>query len=368
MEKELKEELHILPDFLDGMPQEVIHTYRKWLLITKKIDGHKDRYYTVIHPKTGDSKVFDLKGNCGVIKKGILRFGGSKEDAEEAYRIASDLQQLKLEKARLNRDWTSHIYSKNKGEKSILSLRGPELIELFGKFFTINEIQQIVLDKWGFSIEQPYLKKFYVDNKDKIDKKRAAYILEGKELRLATDTGRLQLLSNMAFELERKFEKSKELNVSKELRAIVEQIRKEVKGEEIRLTVDGRIDIQATIQANQTLDEALKKLPINMIVIGMVAAKQGINPASVMALLGSSYYSRYNGFSKLHDHNAVELPGKYIKTFDWDNINSLSDSDVIDVEPISIMNEIPETKVPVVENTRMKMLEMLEQLKGKKYE
>ena len=91
--------------------------------------------------------------------------------------------------------------------------------------------------------------------------------------------------------------KTKGIELSKELRAIIEQIRKEVKGEEIKLTVDGRIDINATIQANQTLHEFLQKLPINMIVIGLTAAKQGLNPASLIASLGNSYYSKFNGFA-----------------------------------------------------------------------
>ena len=71
-----------------------------------------------------------------------------------------------------------------------------------GKFYTINEIHRITQDKWGTVISEESLKKFAVENKDRIDKRKADYILNSKELRLATDAGRLEVLSMLAYEMQ----------------------------------------------------------------------------------------------------------------------------------------------------------------------
>ena len=238
-------------------------------------------------------------------------------------------------------------------------------MELYSKFYTSTEVHKIITDKWGLALKYEVVKKFYHDNQDKIERKKAEYVLTAKESRFATDAGRMEALSNIAWEMEAKFEKTKSLEVSKELRATIEQIRKEVKGDEIRLTVDGRIDINATIQANQTVHEALQKLPINMIVIGLTAAKQGLNPAALVGSLANSYYSKFNGFNKLGEKGELQLPGQYIKTYNWDEIRMKNEQQIIDIEPIEVYEEsIPEQKKVEVKTQKQKMLELLESYKS----
>ena len=170
----------------------------------------------------------------------------------------------------------------------------------------------------------------------------------------------------LAFEMEKKFEKTQHIEVSKELRGIIEQIRREVKGDEIKLTVDGKIDINATIQANMTLNEVLQKLPINMIIIGLVAAKQNVNPAALIASLGNSYYSKINGFSKLYDKSEVQLPGKFIRQYDWDQLKRNHEQFVEkteQIEDIKVYEEIKEEVKPLIETKRDEMKKLLNQYK-----
>jgi hypothetical protein len=246
----------------------------------------------------------------------------------------------------------------------MLDLRANEVIDLYARFFSVDEIVKIITDKWGLSINAPVVRKFYVDNKEKIDKLKAEFILSSKSIRVATDAGRMEILAKLAWEMETKFDKGKSIEVSKELRSILEQVRKEVKGDEIRLTIDGKIDINATIQANKTIHEALQKLPINMIVIGLTAAKQGLNPSSIIASLSNSYYAKFNGFNKLLDKAEIQLPGQYIKTYNWEEIRKKNEENTIDVEAIEVFeNELPEQDHIIAKVTKAKMIEMLENYK-----
>ena len=108
---------------------------------------------------------------------------------------------------------------------------------------------------------------------------------------------------------------------SQEVRAILEQARKEVKGNELKLTVDGKIDITATLHGVENTDRIMRCVPINSIVIGLVAAKVGLNPTVIISQLATSYYKDFNGFNQMIlGKDNIQLPGDYIRTYDWDDL------------------------------------------------
>lgn len=360
-------EIFILPDYVSCQDKETIHYWKMWRAVAYKIDNHPDRFVTVVHPMSGNTNIFDCKGPVGVVKKNARLWGATKEDVDEVERCAKVLLVLKGEKGRLNAKWKKKILGKGRvGNKTltVLQLRSSEIMDYFGRYYSLQEIRKIIQTEWNFSIATAELQEFFLKYKDKIEKMRTEYVLAGKETRLATDAGRMEVLTKIAWEMEGKFEKTKSIEVSKELRAVIEQIRKEVKGEEIRLTIDGKIDINATIQANQTVHEALQKLPINMIVIGLTAAKQGINPAQLMGSLANSYYAKFNGFNKLGDKGELQLPGQYIKSYNWEEIRMKNEERVEDVQAIEVYEEsLPPVEQVIVIDKKQRMLDLLKGLK-----
>lgn len=364
MENE-KNKLFIIPDFISTQDKDCIHAYKGWLAISYKIDNHPNRVVTAEHKTNGETKTFDCKGPIGVMTKSARTWGATDESIEEINRCCRLLQDLKYKKSHFNALWSNKVYGKSRGgDKTFLSLRSAEVIDLFGKYYTGDEVRKIIVDKWKFFIKPAELTEFYNKYKEKIERKRADYVLSGKETRLATDAGRMEVLTKIAWEMEGRFDKTKSIEVSKELRATLEQIRKEVKGEELRLTIDGKIDINATIQANQTLHTALQKLPINMIVIGLTAAKQGINPAHLIASLANSYYSKFNGFNKTSDPKEIQLPGQYIKAYNWEEIRMKNEEYIEEVEAIEVFEEAIEPQViEVMIDNKQKMLNFLKGLK-----
>ncbi len=362
-----KKRVVVLPDYLEGQEDHVKHAWREWEALTHKIDNYPGRFQTIVNQKTGQTRTVDCKTSWGIMKRIIKNFSVSPEQAAELERVTKEIQVYKTKKGAANVKWSRYVFGKKRGDKSILGVRSAELIDMFGRYYSVEEVTKFIRKEWGFSIKHDTVKDFFVKNKDKIERKRAEFVLKGKETRLATDAGRLEVLSNLAWEFEQKFKKTQSIEVSKELRNIIEQIRKEIKGEEIKLSVDGRIDINATIQANKTLNEALSKLPINMIVIGLTAAKQRINPSQLISSLANSYYSRFNGFNDLGDKNEIDLPGKFIKQYDWGEIKRKTEENngIEDVQHIDEEEVTPAEKA-VVEDKKKKLLSLLEQYKNKK--
>lgn len=364
MDEELKEKIKDIPDYVKGCSMATINIWRRWNSVAWKIDNFPNRFYDISNPVTGAVKTMDCKGATGLVLKWAAAFGATEDEKSDLKRICGEIQLLKTQKQILCKQWSTEVYGKKRGEKTMLDLRSNEVIELYAKYYSTEEITQIIGDKWGLAINSQVVRKFYVDNKEKIDKLRAEYVLSSKDTRIATDAGRMEILAKLAWEMERKFEKSQSIEVSKELRAIVEQVRKEVKGEEIRLTVDGRIDINATIQANLTVHESLQKLPINMIVIGLTAAKQGLNPAAIIASLSNSYYAKFNGFNKLLDKGEIQLPGAYIKAYNWDEIGEKNKQQTVDIEHIEVYEDsVTDREKVEAKVTKQKMIDMLENYK-----
>ena len=364
MESNIKQ-IFLVPEFIAAQGRDCIHYWKQWKAMAYRIDNHVHRIYVAAHPVSGEIKEFDCKGPGALTVKLARNWGATVEDQENIRECCQELQLLKSEKGKLNAKWTKLVYGKSRqGNQTLLQLRSAEVIDLYGKYYSLEEIRSIIQNKWQFSIRPAELQDFYNKHKDKIDRLRADYVLAGKEIRLATDAGRMEVLSKIAFEMEKKFEVSKTIDVSRELRAVIEQIRKEVKGEELRLTVDGKIDITATIQANQTVHEALQKLPINMIVIGLTAAKQGINPAWLIGSLANSYYAKFNGFNKLADRGEIQLPGAYIKAYNWDEIKMKQENKIEEGEAIEVYEEnIAPLDKTIVIDAKQRMLDILKGLK-----
>jgi hypothetical protein len=178
------------------------------------------------------------------------------------------------------------------------------------------------MKEWGFGVTQETLTKFFYENKADIDDRRIRFTAQEKDYYLSTGTGRIESLSYLYSELLKVFDKNKSVRYAAEIRSIIEQVRKEVKGDEIRLTVDGKIDITATVQANRTLQELNQKMPIQMFIVSLVAAKKGINPSMLMSQLGNSFYANYNGFNELVGSDEdMKLPSHFINNYDWNEIS-----------------------------------------------
>ena len=311
----------IYPDELKNASNLAKERYVEWVQISDVIEKHELRYYTVID-KLGDSHTIDCIGVYTMLWKKLDNLRGiPKSDYDEVKRRCLLLHKIKLKKSALNRQWNADV-DKKQGKGSVVEFRKADILDAFGQYKNIEQVMELI-KSWGLSTSKTKLTEFYYNNKAEIDDRRMRFVASEKDYYLATGTGRIESLSYLYSQLLEKFEETKGVKYASEIRSIIEQVRKEVKGDEIRLTVDGKIDITATMNANLTIQELNRKIPINMFIVGLVAAKKGINPQSIMAQLGNSFYADYNGFREIKGKEEMELPSHFINSYDWNSIEAM---------------------------------------------
>lgn len=238
-----------------------------------------------------------------------------------------------------------------------------DVLDMYGKFHTHEDIQAYIYEKRGYKVPLIKLKLFFNDHISLIQSKRNSYVMQNKDFRIATETGRLETLNNMLTQYELAMQRNpNNLRVGELVLKTLEQARKECKGERLFLTVDGKIDVNAMVHGNDNVLTSLQRLPVNLMVVGIVAAKAGINPMNLIAQLAGSYYKDFNGFGKvIKEGNDVDRPSELIRLMDWEEVGKKVDNcKYNELGDLTGAIPIEEANVPIVEDRRSKLLKMLE--------
>lgn len=356
--KKDEELLAAIPEYLVNQPLPVKEAYLKWNELDKKIHEHKDRFQDIIDPENPDEFItIDLIQAIPVIRKKINHL--PKEEQELIISTWKKIQGLKTKKGHLKKIWNNA--NKKGSGKSIFDLKKTEILELFGRFYTIKELLNVIRDDWGYlEITEYDVQKFYNRHLDKIKTLREKWEAELSDFPLVKKRGRVEQLSYLYRQNKEKYEDNDHsLSFSKELRAIIEQIRKEVEGDRIMLDINQNIDVSITMQANKSILDISRELSVNTLIVAMVAARRNINPLQLLAELQTSFYSKYSGFSgnitkdEIQDNNY--FPSKI--AYDWLMIDK---SNAVTTQYEEIETGIPDEKrKSKVTSDREKLLNLL---------
>lgn len=305
------------------LSKEVQDKYVSFELATRRMNEHPDRFFVFID-KRGETQTVDLKAVN--IKGSILVKGGTQEDVRDAEEIKKEIFRPILREYSARKFSFESAYKKeSKGGMSL----GPDVVEriidLFGQMYGVNDVIKIVKEECNIYLSNKELLRFYATKKAQIDIVKTKFLKNSQDYRIATEAGRLQILNSILTDLHIRYEKhltagreDKALIFEREIRNILEQARKEVKGNELKLTVDGKIDITATLHGTENVSRVMRSLPINSIIIGIVAAKSNLDPGVLIGQLATSYYKDVNGFNKnILGREKIELPGDIIRNCDW---------------------------------------------------
>ena len=174
---------------------------------------------------------------------------------------------------------------------------------------------------WGMVINKQSILAFYHQHLAEIEKLRDHYVSDYSDVSLSKKRSRLDKLSIMFYTYFDKWQKDPRLDYSKEMRGIISDIKKEVEGEVINVNLQGQINVDMTIEANKTLYEASKRVPINNLIVAMVSAKRGLDPTKLMTQLTTSYYKSLTGFGRYEPE--VESVHPVDLTYNWNEIERL---------------------------------------------
>lgn len=346
------------------LSKEVQDKYVSFELAIKKMNECPDRFFS-FETKFEKMETIDLKS---VNLRGIILFrGGDEEDIRDAEEIKREIFKPLMREYIYRKGAFDAAYKKEVGNVGL----GPDvvdrMIELFGQMYGVTDVAKIIKEECNIQLGQKELLRFYATKKAQIDVAKTTFLRTSGEYRIATEAGRLQVLNNILTDLHIRYDKhltagreDKALVFEREIRNILEQARKEVKGNDLKLTVDGKIDITATLHGTENINKVMRSLPINSLIIGIVAAKSNLDPGVLIAQLATSYYKDVNGFNKnILGRETIQLPGDIIRNCDWrelaeKNLAFLDDMRGLEIEEGSFEELVQKETV----------LEKLKRLKG----
>lgn len=335
--------------------------FYNYLKISQYIDEHPLNLYTILDEQGEVLTVVKCTTSTFFAEKQLNKYGiTSKEHKEEIKKRISYFKSLTGIKSGLARKWRQGIVI---GKGSVLQHRETELLELFGTLHTKDEIHKIITQEWGWGgISPKTINDFYSKNLTKIDLLRNEYANKVDDLVLTKKRGRLDKLSTIFYVNYQRFEDTKKIDYSRESRACLEQIRKELEGERISLDISGNIDISMSIQASRTIQDVTNIIPINMMVLSLVAGKQGIDPKNIISRLSNSYYSNLNGYStsKVDDNETVINIST--ANMDWDLIKRKLANEEKNKKAQEVdFYEVTEIEKAQAETTKEKMIRLLKE-------
>ena len=342
----------VMPEHLrDNGDPEKIALWKKYCQIQNDMHYHPERFYPVKSPDGEEGVIWlDLIQAKKYNKKKIRHLEGNER--KRAQKIVEEksafFQSMKGKMGYLARQFNQHTVYKKSGMKDVAAYV-PYVIELFGQFRTNEEVIKLIFEKYGYKLSAQRVSHVKLANKDEITRRQNEWAAKYVDMDVSQKRGRIERLAYLLMTNTEEYKKDNRFQIerSREIRAIIEQIRKEVEGDKLVVDVHGQIDVTATMNVNLSLQDLSKKISVNSFVVALVAAKRGVDPTYIMNQLTTSYYRNYSGFKRLNPGGYEPAPpSSLINTYDWDAIDKMHEGK---------NNDIPEAEV-VEDNYEQKSL------------
>ena len=339
-QKDFVEIIEQAPEVIQTAPSELKNAFVALEMAERALSESSYRFF-VFEGKDGEEITADLKSYSA--KGFILRHGGKESDVKKAQRHKDMYVMPLIEEIKRRKEAFNDIY-----RKEMLSSVTPEImtyiVKLFGEMNGVDDVQKILKEEKKIKLTQKELQAIFAKKKAEIESKRAVFLASSNQYKVATEAGRLQIINTIIIDLQHRYQKylaeekeEKALIFEREIRNMLEQARKEVKGNELKLTVDGKIDIVATLHGQENVSRVFRTLPINSIIIGLVAAKSGLDPTVLVHQLATSYYKDFNGFNKtILGREKIMLPGDLIRAANWEELEKQNQKFLDEMTPYEV--------------------------------
>ena len=339
-QKDFVEIIEQAPEVIQTASSELKNAFVALEMAERALSESSYRFF-VFEGKDGEEITADLKSYSA--KGFILRHGGKESDVKKAQRHKEMYVMPLIEEIKRRKEAFNDIY-----RKEMLSSVTPEIItyivKLFGEMNGVDDVQKILKEEKKIKLTQKELQAIFAKKKAEIESKRAVFLASSNQYKVATEAGRLQIINTIIIDLQHRYQKylaeekeEKALMFEREIRNMLEQARKEVKGNELKLTVDGKIDIVATLHGQENVSRVFRTLPINSIIIGLVAAKSGLDPTVLVHQLATSYYKDFNGFNKtILGREKIMLPGDLIRAANWEELEKQNQKFLDEMTPYEV--------------------------------
>ena len=315
---------------------------------------------------TSDDQEINLASFPHIIKKKIEHL--PKQERKEVMELKQVYFDINNKLTAVKRKAFGQRQGGNVKEKSKTSLvynRKEELIEYFGRMFTVNEVLKIANKEWGLPIGKKLLNSFRLEHSEEIEKRIERHKITYSDIRLGVKRSRIE---ELALLYERQKDKYLQTNAREDyklLLATIKEIRTEAEGN--RFTIEGKVDVNYEQNINVHLQqEVFQTMNLKEIILGRVAAKMGINPIKLIFSLQNSFYAQFSNV--LGDFDPAEGEGEIVypsqMNYDFERIGRNFAQHDKDIEDAVIVEEEENDKD--VDRAKLLKEKMMAKLRKKK--
>jgi hypothetical protein len=303
---------------LDGIID--MESYINYVKLSKHAILNSKKYYV-----TSDGKEINIATWPHLIRKMISHLPPQEQEI---------IEELKSEYFKVNNKLTvlkRNAYGLKQGRKKnteigndITEARMPELLEYFGRMFTVDEVAKIVNDRWAIPVKRHEIVDFRTKHNKQIklliEKHRESF----DDIRLGVKKSRMEELSFLYSKQKEKYVLGQNREDYKLLLNTLEAFRKEAEGE--RLTIDGKLNLDYENNINHHLqNEVFKTLNLKEIILAKVAARMNVNPTKLIFSLNASYYKRQSNVlgdfnPEINDNDNLIYPSQM--NYDFERIKN----------------------------------------------
>lgn len=248
-----------------------------------------------------------------------------QEEQTKMMKLKEVHYQIKAKKMNLLKKAYGNFSTKPKNAiTSPLEARKLEIIELFGRMFTIAEVQRVCIEKFKFKkLSKDELITFRAKHLDAITQKLEVFKREFTDLRLAIKKGRLEELVILYGDRKKIYEITKKADDHRLLLATLQQIKGEAEVDTLRIEGDFNVNIDAVIR-NQAEQEILKTINIKEIVLARIAARANVPVKMFLGQIERSWYNRIFTEETTEEAEFEEIKSPSAQTYDFDRIAQIN--------------------------------------------
>lgn len=214
----------------------------------------------------------------------------------------------------------------------LFDARRLEMIELFGRMFSVQEVHQICLEEWEISVDISQVAKFRATYSTMITDKIEQHKTSFADIRLGVKRSRLEEYCWIYNESKVKYQKINSREDLKVMITVLDKIKDETEGSKLQIDVSGQVDVEVTV--NQHVQrEVMRGLGLRQIIIGRVASKMKSDPAILVNRLTTSYYAKFATMDDVVEdipYEDVKYPTK--EPYDFDKIKQMNEVIVLQTE------------------------------------
>lgn len=287
-------------------PKELIEALKHPPENVKNLDAWKELTRLEHHPLVTSAEahvcsngyVVNMKMTADKLKVKLAENNVPSSEVERLLKSAKLLRSMLTHMAALRR----RVWGfKNEGEKasfnSFTEFKKQEILELYGKFWTHDEVIEHIYTLYGVTLSKGSLGLWRRKYVEEIAQLQEAHKRDFSDLRLGYKRSRLEEYTELYGIQKFKWKQTESREDYKLMLATLQEIRKEVEGD--KLVIDGNFHVQVEHEINLKVQrEALKTLNIYDIVISRLAAKAGISPMKIISRLHSSFYAKHSGLGR----------------------------------------------------------------------